>query len=319
MANTNFDPMVIMQQVANLMQEVQSLKQQLDKQEKTIARQEQVIKQQQKKIALLESNQKVKHNSLDTGNLGDSSSGITAKTEISRNNKTNLEPHYKRPKLLPISFFTVLVAILSVTLIALIASVKDAQSKIVVNPLGYTQQFGAILLPAASTITGTVSNGTRIGLVATGNPIVDLAALPIFDTGVYASGSGQGVYADSNSSQGYGLYASNTATTGSGSGYAIYGTSQKGIGVGGTSFGAGYGIYGVSNSSAGVYGSGGTGPGVLASSSSGAPFSIRAGPTPTAGDRAFGDFYVDITGKIYVWAKANDGITSNWRQLQFAT
>lgn len=197
---------------------------------------------------------------------------------------------------------------------------KEVQGKLVINPVGYNNQFGAIALPNGSTFTGSpIDPSAKFGIVASGNPTISLASLPIFDTGVYAAGEGYGVYATSSTSLGYGIYAINNATSGSGNSYGILGRSTKGIGVSGESTGNNAGVYGVSTNGPGISGQSTSGSSVFAAAGNGATLTIASGPTPISGTRQMGDIYVDTNGRIYIWAKDDTLTTSNWRKLQFGT
>jgi hypothetical protein len=205
-------------------------------------------------------------------------------TKSSQNQLTGTNRILTRHQLLKKLAFTGLVTGFSLTL----SSPPTAQARVVTKSSGNP---GAVIVCANATISGTVPNSGKYGLIATSEAGLNLSTLPVSafpDTNTtigvfgYASGgtkieaygvygkseSGTGVYAQSNSNSG--LYAQSNsgnavyAVTNSGNG--VLGQSKSGIGL------AGYtdtnsGVYGQSSSGAGINGTSNTGNGVYGQSS----------------------------------------------------
>ena len=111
---------------------------------------------------------------------------------------------------------------------------------------GTTFANGAVaVLGAASGVSGTGVKGTVTGGTA------------VYGVDAATSGGSTGVRGDSSSSSGIGVYGLNTATVGSPSGVLGESGSASGYGVKGSNAAGGTGVYGVSNSGWGVYGTSG--------------------------------------------------------------
>jgi hypothetical protein len=126
---------------------------------------------------------------------------------------------------------------------------------------------GVPALTGSNTFKGSQTINGNVVIQATGNSLTASGG----STDVSASGSSTGVFGQSGSSAGSGVYGINVASTGGNGVFGYSSPNGNGAGVYGLSTsGSGYGVHGTNTSTAGGYGVYGSGPtGVYGTSSSG--------------------------------------------------